>query len=69
METLKLVYKGRDEWDRPVYECEGTVYVDVNPSGDSPYIHTKSNNEFDGEPDYPVGEDVEIIFIPERDRW
>ena len=69
METLKLVYKGRDGWDRPVYECEGTLYVDVDPSCECPHIHTKSNNEFDGKPDYPVGEDVEIIFIPKRDRW
>ena len=69
MATLELAYKGRDSWDRPVYECAGTLYVDVDPSSDSPHIHTKSDNEFDGEPDSPIGQDVQITFIPARDTW
>jgi len=69
MKKLELAYKGRDSWDRPVYEGNGTLYVDVNPRSECPEICTKSNNEFDGEPDYPIGEDVELIFVPVRDRW
>ena len=69
MKKLELAYKGRDSWDRPVYECDGRLYVDVDPRSDYPHICTKSNNEFDGEPDYPIGEDVELIFVPVRDRW
>ena len=69
MKKLELVYKGRDSWDRPVYECGGRLYVDIDPRCDYPHICTKSDNDFDGEPDYPIGEGVEIIFVPERDRW
>ena len=69
MKTLNLTHKGRDSWDRPVYECDGVLYVDVNPRSDHPEICTKSDNEFDGEPDWPIKKDVEIIFIPSRDRW
>jgi len=69
MKKLELAYRGRDSWDRPVYECNGKLYVDVDPRCDYPHICTKSDNDFDGEPDYPIGEGVEIIFVPERDRW
>lgn len=31
MKKLILNYKGRDDWERPVYESNGQVYVDVNP--------------------------------------
>lgn len=31
MEKLVLIFKGRDDWDRPVYESNGQLYVDVNP--------------------------------------
>jgi len=70
MKTLELVYKGRDSWDRPVYECDGKLYVDVDPREHMPArICTKSDNDFDGEPDWPIDEDVEIVFIPYRDTW
>jgi hypothetical protein len=29
----------------------------------------KYNNEFDGEPDMPISEDIQIEFIPCRDTW
>ena len=70
MKTLQLTHKGRDNWDRPVYECDGKLYVDVDPREHMlPSIHTKSDNEFDGEPDWPIDEDVEVTFIPSRDTW
>ena len=31
MKKLVLNDKGRDRWDRPVYEAEGRLYVDVEP--------------------------------------
>ena len=50
MKTMQLIHKGRDSWDRPVYECDGILYVDTDPrSGYAPNICTKSDNEFDGE--------------------
>jgi len=70
IKILTLTHIGRDSWDRPVYECDGKLYVDVDPRKDwAPNICTKNNNEFDGEPDCPIAENVEIIFIPCRDTW
>lgn len=70
MSKLKLNYKGRDSWSRPVYEANGNLYVDVDPrKGWKSNIHTKYNNEFDGEPDMPISEDIQIEFIPCRDIW
>ena len=70
MKKLTLNYKGRDSWSRPVYEADGMLYVDVNPRKDrNPDICTKYNNEFDGEPDEPVSEEVQIEFVPGRDVW
>lgn len=70
MSKLKLNYKGRDSWSRPVYEANGNLYVDVDPrKGWKPNIHTKYNNEFDGEPDMPISENIEIEFVPCRDIW
>ena len=68
--TLTLTYKGRDSWDRSVYECDGRLYVDVDPRKDrGPEICTKCNNEFDGEPDCPITNGTEVMFIPRRDIW
>ena len=65
-----LNYLGRDSWDRPVYESEGEYYVDVDPfTFRPPNICTKANNEFDGEPDIPVAEGTEFLFVPKRDVW
>jgi len=70
MKILELSYKGRDSWDRPVYECDGKLYVDVDPRKHMPaQICTKSDNEFDGEPYWNIDEDVEIAFVPSRDTW
>ena len=45
--VLRLEYKGRDSWDRPVYECDGKLYVDVDPRKSKPAdICTKQGNAF-----------------------
>lgn len=64
-------YQGRDNWDRPVYETDdGRLYVDVEPRKDrTSQICTKYGNAFNGGPDMPVKEDIEIEFIPRRDTW
>ena len=68
--TLTLTHIGRDSWDRPVYECEGRLYVDVDPRKNSqPEICTKQNNSFDDEPLDPISANTEIVFIPHRDTW
>lgn len=46
--VLRLEYRGRDSWDRPVYECDGRLYVDVDPRRSRPAdICTKQGNAFD----------------------
>ena len=72
---LVLVFKGRDNWNRPVYECNGNLYVDVDPNKNSdPKIFSKYNNELYGEPDTPISvmakfKGVQIKFEPRRDTW
>lgn len=70
MKKLTLTYIGRDSWDRPVYESEDRLYVDIDPrKSRQPDICTKQNNAFDGEPNIPISEDIKIEFIPFRDTW
>jgi hypothetical protein len=39
MAKLTLTFQGYDDWDRPVYESEGRLFVDVDPRKDrSPEI-------------------------------
>ena len=33
---LRLEYLGRDSWERPVYACNGRLYVDVDPRRSRP---------------------------------
>lgn len=67
---LTLTHKGRDSWDRPVYECDGTLYVDVDPRRHrKPEICTKLGNHFDGEPNNPIAANVAVEFVPCRDVW
>lgn len=70
MEKLKLKFIGLDSWDRPVYMANGVFYVDVDPRRRyRPNTCTKCNNEFDGEPDTPISEKIEVEFEPSRYLW
>lgn len=67
---LQLTLVGRDSWSRPVYECGGRLYVDVDPREDrQPEICTKQGNDLDGEPCDPLPTGTEVEFIPYRDTW
>ena len=58
----------RDDRDRPVYESDGRLYVDVEPrNGCGPNIHTKCNNDSYGEPDMSIAEDTQVEFVSDRD--
>lgn len=68
-------YEGNDGFGRPVYKCDGRLYVDVDPRlHRGPELCTKANNEFDGEPDTPIVytskfQGATIIFHPSRVTW
>lgn len=68
---LVLTYVGTDGWSRPVYEdAAGKLYVDTDPRAHrAPAICTKYQNQFEGEPDCPVADDIEIVFLPQRYTW
>jgi len=70
MDKLVLIHKGRDNWGMPVYECDGKLYVDVDPRKNSkPDICTKQSNSFYGEPLESIGLNIEVEFVPRRDTW
>ena len=67
---LRLEYLGRDSWDRPIYTCDGRLYVDVDPRESRPAeICTKYGNTYEGEPCDHVPDGTIIEFVPERDTW
>lgn len=75
-EALLLRHKGRDSWDRPVYEDEtGKIWKDVEPGANcGPKLCSALYNAFDGEPDTPMEymskyKGVPVVFLPERDTW
>jgi hypothetical protein len=58
----KLKFIGIDSWDRPVYKDEkGKLWKDINLGMGTPYLHSVSNNDFEGEPDSPIQGEYEII--------
>ena len=68
--TLVLTLIGRDSWSRPVYDCSGKLYVDVDPrKSRKPDICTKQGNCFDGEPCDQIPDCVNLVFVPCRDTW
>ena len=70
MKKLVLTFRGYDDWDRPVYESKGRLYVDADPIKDRlPNLCTKYDNDFYGEPDTHVAEGIEVEFVPNRITW
>lgn len=68
-ELLTLTYIGCDNCNRTVYDdSNGKLYVDINPHKIRTELYTKTNNEFNGEPDSLVSREIEITFIPKRKR-
>lgn len=58
-----------DSWDRPVYKLSDGRYIkDTDPRPCvEPELCYSSNNEIDGEPDYPVKMTVKLL--PKRVTW
>ena len=60
MKKLSLV--GIDSWSRPVYKDEsGQLWKDINLGSGNPYLHSSTDNDFEGEPDMPITGEYEII--------
>jgi len=61
----KLRYVGTDGWDRPMYKDDSNrLWKDVNLGNGKPYLHRAVGDGPDGEPDYPITGDYEIISRP-----
>ena len=63
-EVLKVKIIGIDNWDRPVYQDEkGKLYKDVNLGTGCLALCTASNNQFYGEPDTPLEDNIKIEVV------
>ena len=70
MKKLMLSFAGVDSWDRYVYRDQnGNLWKHVDCGSPrevcierSDTLYSACNNEFDGEPDWPMGGDIEVVF-------
>lgn len=61
---LKIRFIGVDNWDRPVFKDEkGTLYKDTNLGSGELALCTSCGNKFDGEPDYPINDDIKVEIV------
>jgi len=59
---LKMSFIGVDGWSRPVYrDNKRRLWKDVNLGRGTIDLHKSTNNDFDGEPDYRIQDEYEII--------
>ena len=58
-----MEFLGEDFWSRPVYKCieTGILWKDITCGNDEPELYS-CQNTFDGEPDCPIKNDLEIKF-------
>lgn len=61
---LKIKFVGIDNWDRPVYKDEkGNIFKDTNLGHGKLALCTSVNNDFYGEPDAPIFEDIKVKIV------
>ena len=67
---LRLTYLGEDAWSRPVYRDQHQhLWKDVSGGmAIPPSLCSCVGNEFDGEPDMPIGQDCIFIKPPENEE-
>lgn len=71
-ETLVLTHIGIDGWERMVYRDQhGKMWkdIDVFPSAFMPSLHSSTNNELDGEPDWPLKQPYVILKNTEVEQF
>lgn len=67
--TLKIKFIGVDNWDRPVYKDEqGTILKDTNLGQGTLALCTAANNDFFGEPESPINEDIKINIVKDFNK-
>ena len=62
--TVTMEFIGLDDWDNPVYKCieTGVLWKDLAlKHADKPALYS-CGNEFDGDPCYPIKEDLKVKF-------
>lgn len=42
---------------------DDTYFCDVNFNHDNPYLHTMTRNDFDGEPNIPVRDNIDFVIV------
>ena len=64
MDKIEIKSIGFDSFDREVFQtAKGSLLCDINLdySHENMSLHVKLNNEFDGEPDYPLKSERFIV--------
>lgn len=47
-----------------IYITKDNIYLcDVNFNHDNPYLHTMTRNDFDGEPNIPVRDNIDFVIV------
>ena len=63
-QTLNIKFIGIDNWDRPVYkDKDGIIYKDINLGNGVLALTTSVNNDFYGEPDCSIDNNVKINIV------
>lgn len=66
---LKLKFIGIDNWDRPVYcDEDKNIYKDINLGVGTLSLCTVSGNDFYGEPDCSINDDIKVTIIKEHNN-
>lgn len=67
--VVNIKFIGIDNWDRPVYKTEkGTILKDTNLGHGTLALCTSVNNDFYGEPDAPIYEDIKFKIVEKFDE-
>ena len=61
---LRVKFIGIDNWDRPVYKDEkGNIFKDTNLGHGTLALCTSVNNDFYGEPEAPINENIKVSIV------
>ena len=61
---LRVKFIGIDNWDRPVYKDEkGNIFKDTNLGHGTLSLCTSVNNDFYGEPEAPINENIKVSIV------